>query len=457
MMGEQPRTEPLFYYFRLEDQIPEHHLLKRLDRHVDFSFVRERLQDAYSPLGRPSIDPEILLRMLLVGYLYGITSERRLVEEVRMNLAYRWFTRLGLEQEVPDHSTFSKNRHGRFRQSGIFLEIFEEIVRRCLGAGLVEGQRLTVDGTVVAANASPQRGVRREQLPEVAKVSRTVREYLAEVAQENPVSETEENPPAPHSVAARCVSPTDPDACWAAKWGPAVPSYYDHYLIDNAHGVVLGVEATPARFRQETLAARRMLQQVKERFGICPQSLGADKGYGSGEFLAWLLEQKIQPHIPVIDRRHQTQQRFTRDQFQYDPGENVFRCPQGQLLRYHSLSRQSQGYIYRTRELQCRGCPVKKRCTPAPFRKIVVHWYEPARQVARDLAQTAAYAQSRRERNKIEALFSELKLRVGLRRVRLRRLWNVAEQFYLAATAQNLKRLVKFLAPRQPLPAMCAT
>jgi transposase len=286
MMGEQPRTGPLFYYFRLEDQIPEHHLLKCLDRHVDFSFVRERLKDAYSPVGRPSIDPEILLRMLLVGYLYGITSERRLVEEVRMQLAYRWFTRLGLEQEVPDHSTFSKNRHGRFRQSGIFLEIFEEIVLRCLGAGLVEGQRLTVDGTVVAANASPQRGVRREQLPEVAKVSRTVREYLAEVAQENPVSEPGENPPSPNSVAARCVSPADPDACWAAKWGPVVPSYYDHYLIDNAHGVILGVEATPARFRQETLAARRMLQQVKERFGICPESLGADKGYGSGEFLA---------------------------------------------------------------------------------------------------------------------------------------------------------------------------
>ena len=130
MMGQQPRTEPLFYYFRLEDQIPEHHLLKCLDHHVDFSFVRERLKDAYSPVGRPSIDPEILLRILLVGYLYGITSERRLVEEVRMHLAYRWFTRLGLEQEVPDHSTFSKNRHGRFRQSGIFLEIFEEIVRR---------------------------------------------------------------------------------------------------------------------------------------------------------------------------------------------------------------------------------------------------------------------------------------------------------------------------------------
>ena len=129
MMGQQVRTESLFYYFRLQDQIPEDHLLRLVDRYVDFSFVRERLKDSYSSTGRPSIDPEVLLRLLLVGYLYGITSERRLLEEVRMHLAYRWFTRLGFEQELPDHSTFSKNRHGRFRQSGIFREVFEEIAR----------------------------------------------------------------------------------------------------------------------------------------------------------------------------------------------------------------------------------------------------------------------------------------------------------------------------------------
>jgi len=174
MMGQQPRAETLFYYFRLEDQIPEDHLLRLLDRHVDFSFVRERLKSFYSSTGRPSIDPEVLLRLLLIGYLYGITSERRLLEEVKMHLAYRWFTRLGFEQEIPDHSTLSKNRHGRFRQSGVFREVFEEIVRRCLAAGLVEGQNLVVDGTMVGANASRQSRVPREQLKEVAQVSRTV-------------------------------------------------------------------------------------------------------------------------------------------------------------------------------------------------------------------------------------------------------------------------------------------
>jgi transposase len=135
MMGQQSQKESLFYYFRLEDQIPETHLLRLIDRSVDFSFVRDRLTRFYSPTGRPSIDPEVLLRLLLVGYLYGITSERRLLDEVRMHLAYRWFTRLGFDQGLPDHSTFSKNRHGRFRRSGVFRAVFEEIVRRCVAVG----------------------------------------------------------------------------------------------------------------------------------------------------------------------------------------------------------------------------------------------------------------------------------------------------------------------------------
>jgi transposase len=154
MMGEQSRSESLFYYFRLEEQIPEDHLLRMLDRYIDFSFVRERLKGFYSSTGRPSIDPEVLLRLLLVGYMYGITSERRLLDEVRMHLAYRWFTRLDFNAEIPDHLTFSKNRHGCFRQSGVFREVFEEIVRRCVEAGLVKGETLAVDGTMVAADAN---------------------------------------------------------------------------------------------------------------------------------------------------------------------------------------------------------------------------------------------------------------------------------------------------------------
>jgi len=438
MMGQQTRTESLFYYFRLADQIPADHLLRLIDQHIDLSFVRERVKSLYSATGRPSIDPEILLRLLLVGYLYGITSERRLLEEVRMHLAYRWFTRLDFEQEIPDHSTFSKNRHGRFRQSGVFREVFEEIVRRCLEAGLVAGKNLAVDGTLVRADASRQSRVRREQLKEAAQISRTVQEYLAELEEMNPVPEAE------------MVSATDPDAILTTKGGgTAVMAYYDNYLIDTASRVILGVEATPALFHQETVAARRMLERVK-KLGVQPESLGADKAYGSGEFLAWLLAQGVQPHIPVIDRRHQTDGHFTRDRFRYEPAENAYYCPEGKALRYRGLQRTSQGYAYCATQAQCQGCPQKKLCTPAPYRKLFVHWHEPARQAVRALAGTPAYERSRRARYKIEALFAELKQRMRIGRVRLRRLWNVGEQFLLAATAQNLKRLVRFLAQQPP-------
>ena len=442
MMGQQPRTESLFYYFRLEDQIPEDHLLRLIDRYVDFSFVREGLKSFYSSTGRPSIDPEVLLRLLLVGYLYGVTSERRLLDEVRMHLAYRWFTRLGFEQEIPDHSTFSKNRHGRFRQSGVFRGVFEEIVRRCLEVGLVESQNLAVDGTMVEANASRESRVPREQLKEAAQVSRTVQEYLAKLEQVNPVSDAE------------MISTTDHDAILTTKGsGTARMAYYDNYLIDTTSRVILDVEGTHALSRQEMLAARRMVERVG-KFGVRPESLGADKAYGSGEFLAWLLSRGVQPHIPVIDRRHQTGGHFTRDQFRYDASENVYYCPEGKPLRYRAQRRDSQGYAYCSTAAQCQDCPQKKRCTSAPYRWLFVHGLEPARQMVRALAGTPAYESSRRARYKIEALFAELKTQIGLHRVRLRRLWNVAEQFHLAATAQNLKRLVRFLAQRQAVPAL---
>jgi transposase len=443
MMGQQSQTESLFYYFRLEEQIPTDHLLRLIDSHVDFSFVREQLKDFYSPTGRPSIDPEVLLRLLLVGYLYGITSERRLMDEVRMHLAYRWFTGLDFDQEIPDHSTFSKNRHGRFRQSGVFRKVFEEIVRCCLEAGFVEGRNVAVDGTIVGANASQQSRVPRERLVEAAKLSRTVQEYLTELERQNPVVGSEGSRKLQEKV-----STTDPDATWAVKSGPAVLGYYDNYLVDTTSRVILSVHATPALFSQETLAARHMLEHVSQ-FGIYPQNLAADKAYGSGEFLAWLLARNIQPHIPVIDRQHQTRGLFTRDAFRYEPKENAYYCPEGKPLHYRGQRRSSGGDLYRSTEAQCRDCPQKKLCTAGLYRRLFVHWQEPARQVVRAFAETPEYKRSQRARYKIEALFAELKQQIKLRRVRLRRLWNVSEQFYLAAAAQNLKRLVRHFAQKQ--------
>ena len=188
-MGQHDRSEALFYYFRLEDHVPETHLLRLIEKHISFAFVQEKLKASYSDIGRPSIDPELLLRILLIGYLYGITSERKLVEELRMHLAWRWFTGLGFDQEIPHHSTFSKNRHGRFQESKLFEELFEQIVKQCVEVGLVQGKHLSVDGSFVEANAAKESRIPRQQLAEAAQVNQTVRQYLAELEQQNPTEE----------------------------------------------------------------------------------------------------------------------------------------------------------------------------------------------------------------------------------------------------------------------------
>jgi transposase len=154
MMGKKTKQSYLFYHINMKEMIPDNHILILIDKYIDFSFIREKTKHLYSYTGRPSIDPEVLIKMLLVGYIFGITSERKLCEEVNMHMGYRWFVGLNLQDKVPDHSTFSKNRHERFKESGIFQDIFDEIVRRCIDMGLIDGTHISVDGTLVKANAS---------------------------------------------------------------------------------------------------------------------------------------------------------------------------------------------------------------------------------------------------------------------------------------------------------------
>ncbi len=413
MMGSRLQTTAMFQYFCLDDWVPADHLLRAVDRHIDLRPIREQLRPLYSEIGRPSIDPEVLLRILLIGYLYGITSERRLLDEVGLNLAYRWFTGLGFDQSIPDHSTFSKNRHGRFRDASLFRDLFEAIVQQCVNVGLVQGERLSVDGTVIAANASSKSRISREQLPEAAKVSRTLREYLAEVETSNPTSSPEQSP----SAESGKISASDPDATWVTKGGvPAQLSYYDNYLIDNESNVILGVEATPARFSQEATAARTMIERARATFSIEPQSLGADKAYGSGEFLAWLLDRDIAPHIRVIDRTRQNAEFFTRGDFALEPEINAYRCPAGKLLKYRGIGRASRVFTYNASPKDCAACPLKARCTAGRGRRLVVNFGEPAREQAKQLSETEAYWRSWRERKKVEVLFAELKNVIKLRR-----------------------------------------
>jgi hypothetical protein len=203
--------------------------------------------------------------------------------------------------------------------------------------------------------------------------------------------------------------------------------------------------ATPARLSQEIIAARQMLDRAKERFGLQPVSLAADQSYGTGEFLSWLCDRRIAPHIPVLDRKQQTNGFYTQLDFTSVLEENAYRRPAGELLPYSGLSRGAQGYVYRAKPSQCGSCSHKPACTPTTHRTLTVNWYEHAREHVRKLSSTLQFAAGRRARNKIEALFSELRNQIHLRKLRLRRLPHVGEQFFLAPTVQNVKRLIRLL------------
>ncbi len=454
MMGERAiRQEAFFYGFDLDDHVPADHLLRSIDRFVELTGIRRELAPYYSAIGRPSIDPELMIRMLLIGYCCGIRSERRLCEEVHLNLAYRWFCRLGLTDPVPDHSTFSKNRHGRFRDSDLLRRLFEATVRRCMAEGIVGGQGFAVDASMIRADAHRQKGIANREELDRQETTRAVSEYLA-VLDEVAFGGTTE-------VAPKFISPTDPAARWtAATGGPACFAYCDNYLIDVEHAVIVDVEATTVGRQAEVGAAQTMLTRTADRFGLQPERLVADTGYGSAAMLAWLVhEQGIEPHIPVFDKSTRKDGTFSRSDFTYDHERDLYVCPAGkELMHYRRQFQQprtgvdAEGLMrYRATKQDCGSCALKERCCPKhDARKILRSIHEGARDMARDIAQTDAYVVSRRERKKVEMLFAHLKRILRLDRLRLRGPCGARDEFHLAATAQNLRRLAKLFPISEP-------
>jgi transposase len=446
MMGRLPAAQnALFYDFCLEKHIPEDHLLRQIDQFLDFDQIRQHLQPFYSTTGRPSIDPELMIRMLLVGYCYGIRSERRLCEEVNFNLAYRWFCRLGLESDVPDHSSFSKNRHGRFRDAEMFRYVFEQVLKRCIDADLVKGEGFAVDASIVKADASRQR--HREDDDDWGN-GRAVREYIEALETDN-VPTT------------RKLSPTDPAASYtAAPGGPAFYAYSTNYLIDTDHGIIMDVEPSTANRTPEAETTKTMIERVEGRFGIKPQRLIGDTAYGTATMLNWIVEQKqIEPHTPVWEKAERQDGTYGRSDFIWDAEADCYRCPAGKLLqRYRRKFKKKRTGINKDNHIRysatrhdCDACDHKPQCCPnVPCRKVTRSRYESSRDVARAVAQTPAYKKTRRQRKKVEMLFAHMKRILKLDRLRLRGMSGAHDEFLLTATVQNLRRMTKLLSQPPP-------
>src|ERR1700755_2895899 len=414
MMGRLKSDQgQLFYEFHLGDAVPEDHLVRKIDAVLDLSWLRSELAPHYSSMGRPSIDPELMIRMLVVGYVFAIRSERLICREVQVNLAYRWFCKLGIEDAIPDHSAFSRARNERFREGDVFLHVFERVVEACIAADLVGGEGFAVDASLIAADANKQRSIegqdwRRDRDPK--RSSRAVKEYLATL--------------------------DDTDGARLA--------------------VIVDVEASRAIRQAEVGAAKTMIERTEERFGLKPERLAGDTAYGAAPMLNWLVEEKgIAPHIPVFDKSKRDDGTFSRTHFRCYPTSDVYHCPGGKRLGTSGTVHEGKTLLYRASKLDCNACPLKPQCCPKePSRKIPRDIHEHARDVARSFAGTEGFETSRRERKKIEMRFAHLKRILKLGRLRLRGPRGAQDEFVLAAIAQNMRRLASLVARPPPAQAL---
>ena len=345
MMGRLNHDQGQFFYsFRLDEAVPDDHLVRQIAAVLDLSWVYSELAPFYPKVGRPSIDPVLMIRMLVIGYVFAIRSERALCRDVQVNLAYRWFCGLSIEDKIPDHSAFSRARHERFRDSDLFRSVFERVVEACIAAGLVGGEGFAVDASLIAADPNKQRSIpgsewQKTQNPQTA--NRAVKEYLATLDDAAFGAASAKVP--------KFVSRCDPAAQWTgAQRGPAFFAYSDNYLIDVKAGVIMDVEASRAIRQAEVGAEQTMIERTEQRFDIKPKRLAGDTAYGSGKNLDWLVNEKaIAPHIPVIDKSKREDGTFSRADFTFDKERNVYICPANKTLKTRHSDRRGDASLSR--------------------------------------------------------------------------------------------------------------
>src|ERR1700688_3795092 len=404
MMGRREVGQGEFFYsFDLDKVVPPDHLVRQIDGVLDLDWVHKELAPYYSHTGRPSIDPVLMIRMLIVGYVFAIRSERRLCAEVQVNLAYRWFCQLGIEDGLPDHSVFCRARRERFRESNALRRVFEGVVAKCIAAGLVGGEAFSIDASLIKADVDKKKRVRGDQpiaWPKAEEASHAVREYLAalDAARSNEDNDDGDGggSSGSRSKPAKKVSLTDPQAAWVTRPGIDPFFAYDaNYLIDNKAGIILDAEGTRANRIVEITVTQTMVDRVRRRFDLQPQRLAGDTAYGAVRLLKWLVDRSITPHIPVWDKSARPDGTFSRADLVFDQERNIYVCPGGAELT--STGNIDQGHIvyYRANKNHCSICSLKPKCTTAVVRKVTRDVDEDVRDRVRALTNTEAFQQSR--------------------------------------------------------------
>lgn len=443
MLKREAGIQQKMFYGTIEDLMPKEHFLRNLDKLVDFEFVYEKVERLYSNTGRPSIDPVVIVKMLLLGYLYGIDSERKLEQEICVNIAYRWFLGLELGDSVPDHSTISQLRRRKFRGTKVFQEIFDEVVRTCIEAGLVSGKLLLTDSTHILASASKDRR-------EVIEVPDTPSEYMKRLDREAYEEGLIRKPIQYDETKTKEVtkSLTDPESGMLNRPGkPHEFCYLNHQTSDSANGIITDVYVTPGNTHDAVPHTSRITYQI-DKFGFETEAVCADAGYDSSEIYADMDERGIKTYIPrrpIGKANCNYTDEFDASHFQYDDERDVYICPFGKELRFASYSKDKGAKRYRAKKTDCLSCPFHEDCcnNSKNPRRISRHMHESARlKQTKNVGTPEYYAAMRLRKIWCEGNFSHQKEQHNLRRTRKRGIEKVTEQCLLSACALNLKRLV---------------
>lgn len=437
----------------IESLVPADHLLRKIDAVVEFEFIRERVRHLYCPdNGRPALDPVVLFKLLLIGYLFGIRSERQLMREVQVNAAYRWFLRMRLQDKVPDASTLSQNRRRRFRGSEVYQQIFDEIVELACRKGLVTGEVLYTDSTHLKATANKNKfDVQRVEVKPVeylAQLEQAVEEdRAARGKRELKASEAE-----PKTKEIK-VSRTDKDSGYMVRDGkPKGFFYLDHRTVDGRHAIITDTHATPANVH-DSIPYLRRLDRQRERFGFQVRAVGLDAGYATAAISKGLEERDIYGVIGYRTANH-AEGLFRKRQFHYDEKNDLYVCPAGQLLLYRTTNR--EGYRqYHSDPNQCRACPMRGQCTRSRnMTKVITRhvWEASKERTDRHRLEPHGKRIYKRRKETVERSFADAKQLHGHRYARMRGLSNVREQCLLAAASQNIKKIALLLSRGPQMP-----
>ena len=446
MLREHNNKQVGMEFVCIEELVPKDHLLRKIDRVIDFDFIRNKVKDLYcADNGRPAVDPVVLFKMLFLGYLFGVRSERQLVREIQVNVAYRWFIGFGLTDKIPDASTFSQNRRRRFTESSIYQEIFDEIVLQAMRKRLINGRVLYTDSTHIKASANKNKFKKKH-------VEKATRSYLAELEEaintdrmaygKKPLKPKETDPGTREIKS----SPIDPDSGYMVREGkPKGFFYLDHRTTCGKHNLITDTHVTAANVHDSIPYLKRLDRQM-DHFNFPTEAVGLDAGYMSAPICKGLDDRNI---YGVIGYRRPThiKGRLYKREYIYDPQADVYRCPQDQLLTYRTTNR--DGYReYRSDSSICRQCPLLGQCTSnaQQVKTVTRHvWEDYKEKVDSHRLTLSGKAIYKQRKETVERSFADAKQLHGHRYIRMRGLLRAQEQCLLSAACQNMKKMALLL------------